>query len=506
MAQAASKGGAAAATAATAAAEPCTAVQPHTFVQRTGYQGFGSFRSGNVEEMASDALWHPPPNPCQGAGLATEPEADPATPARADPATRSFGASCRSLFSIDFDRWTFINHGAFGAVLCCAALEAEEWRRRCEAQPLLFLDRELFPQLLRVMRELADFVGCQARDLALLPNATTGLNTVIQSLRGRVDPGDALFSLDIGYGSVKKMLAVVAEQTGAEHVELAVQLPLSSPEEVVEQVAAALPPNTRFAVFDAVTSNTAILLPICQLVELCQSRGIEVLIDGAHALGMLPLDLQHLGADYFVANCHKWLCAPRGSAFLHVQRRHQPHVRPLIVSHGLGSGFVSEFIWDGCRDYAPLLGISAALRASRTLGPESVRGYQRRLLAEATEAVVLAWGTGLLVPLSMCGSMALVELPPGCVAASRAAAAAGSAGGSVAARAPDPAPPTSADAKYVQDMLHYGHSVECPVKCIGGRLYVRISVHIYNEAADYERLAAAVLHIAGQRAAEHAAS
>ncbi|PRW58839.1 L-cysteine desulfhydrase 1 isoform X2 [Chlorella sorokiniana] len=443
--------------------------------------------------MAADPAWQPPPNPCEAA-------------AGELPAPGELGAAARRHFLIDFDSWTFINHGAFGGALRCAQQEAEAWRRRCEAQPLFFLDRELFAQLVRVMRELAAFAGCRPQDLALLPNATTGLNTVVQSWRGRLGPDDALFSLDIGYGSVKKMLAVVAEQTGAQHVEMAVQLPLSRPEELVAQVAAALPANAKLAVFDAVTSNTAIVLPIWELVQLCHSRGVQVLIDGAHAPGQLPLDLEELGADYFVANCHKWLCAPRGSAFMHVRPEHQRHVRPLIVSHGYGSGFVSEFIWDGCRDYAPLLAISAALRALRQLGPEAAQAHQRQLLAAAVDCLVAAWGTGTLVPLSMCGAMALVELPPGCTTAAQsagagdstaaAAAAAAAAGGKSGGRCSSSSA-TSADAKWVQDTLHYQHRIECPVKCVGGRLYVRISAHIYNELADYERLAAAVRSMAG---------
>ncbi|EFN57782.1 hypothetical protein CHLNCDRAFT_21267, partial [Chlorella variabilis] len=369
----------------------------------------------------------------------------------------------------------FINHGAFGAALRLAQQEAEAWRRRCEQQPLLFLDRDLFSQLARVMRELAAFVGCRAQDLALVPNATTGLLLV---MRGRVGPGETLFSLDVGYGSVKKMLAVVAEQTGAQHVQHTVQLPLSSAEELVAQVAAAMPAGTKLAVFDAVTSNTAIRLPIQQLVQLCHSRGVEVLVDGAHALGMLPLDLHALAADYFVTNCHKWLCAPRGSAFLHVQPRHQAHVRPLIISHGKQSpslarpsaqavGFVSEFIWDGCRDYAPLLAVSTALRAWRQLGPEAVRSYQRQLLHQAVALLTQAWDTGTLVPLDMCGSMALVQLPDACLAAAQSAAEHIS-----TAAAPGA---TSADGKWVQDSLHYQHHVECPIKCINGCLYARIS-------------------------------
>lgn len=179
------------------------------------------------------------------------------------------------------------------------------------------------------------------------------------------------------------------------------------------------------AVLPVLTFQPVSSLPHCPPI-FC--RGVEVLIDGAHALGMLPLDLEALGADWFVGNCHKasllcwcciavaemlacapqvqtractpgpplpqWLCAPRGSAFLHVPQRHQAGVRPLIVSHGYGSGFVSEFIWDGCRDYAPLLAVSAALRAWRSLGPDAARAYQRRLLQQAVDVLVAAWGTG----------------------------------------------------------------------------------------------------------------
>ncbi|KAL4860004.1 putative L-cysteine desulfhydrase 1 [Chlorella vulgaris] len=441
-----------------------------------GYQGFGSFHNeDNVEFMASNPGWQPPPNHCQQEVCWTG---------------TAFGATCRSQFFIDFDRWTFLNHGAFGAVLRCAHEEADAWRRRCESQPLRFLDRELFAQLVRVMGELAAFVGCQRQDLVLLPNATTGLNVVIQSLRGRIGPGDVLFHLDVGYGSVKKMLQVVAGQTGAQVVQHTVQLPLSSPSQLVGQAAAALPEGTRLAVFDAVTSNTAIVLPIQELVQLCHSRDIEVLIDGAHALGMLPLDLRQLGADYFVANCHKWLSGPRGSAMLHVQPKHQRHVHPVIVSHGYGSGFVSALLWDGNRDYAPLLAVSAALRAWQQLGSDAVRQYQRKLLRQAVELLTQAWGTGTLVPLHMCGSMALVQLPGHCLPAAslQNLSPAEAPSGRDFAAAPSSA--TSADAKHVQDAL-YRLAIECPVKCIGGKLFVRISVHIYNELDDFEKLAAA---------------
>ena len=231
----------AAAPAAAAATATATAAAPGpAAIARTGYQGFGSFHAGNPEEMAAAAGWAPPPNPCAQAGVLDA--GDVAAAAR----QQLFGLPARRLFLIDFGRWCFLNHGAFGGALAAAVAEAEAWRRRCEAQPLAFLDRELFPQLVRVMRELAAFLRCRPQDLALLPNATTGaaarcsargasarrslgrghcpaagtavpttslapagpsapggpgLNTVIQSLRGRLGPGDSLFSLDIGYGA-----------------------------------------------------------------------------------------------------------------------------------------------------------------------------------------------------------------------------------------------------------------------------------------------------------------
>eukprot|EP00887_Chlorella_sp_A99_P000749 scaffold5.g749.t1 len=494
-------------------------------VKHTGYRGFGSFMTEqSVEEMVAAAAaqpgWRPPTNPCAvapprpppafGAAMRSQASAGAVVRRARRRFLIDFGSIGRILsfflsllqFLIDFGSWCFLNAGAFGGVLRPAHEEASAWRARCEAQPLAFLDRELFPQLVRVLAELARLLGCSPADLALLPNATTGLSTVLSSWRGRLGPGDAVFSLDIGYGSV------LCEATGTQGVEARVALPVTGGGQLVRQVAEALPPSARLAIFDAVTSNTAVVLPIRELVSLCHSRGVEVLIDGAHAPGMLELDLTQLDADFFVANCHKWLCAPRGSACLWVNPRHRGRVRPLVTSHGHGSGFSSEFIWDGCRDYAPLLGISAALRFWEAVpgGWAAVRAYQRRLLADAVDLLARAFGTAssggdggsgdtgpTLVPLSMCGSMALVRLPDGAAAA---AAAAGSSNGAPAA-GPPPAgsAATSADAKWVQDTLHHQFRIECPVKCVGGHLYVRISAAVYNELGDYQRLADAVLSI-----------
>ncbi|KXZ43603.1 hypothetical protein GPECTOR_85g333 [Gonium pectorale] len=534
---------------ASSTATPAPAAAP--IVARTGYQNFGSFFTDNVEDMIAvpSESYVPPGRPF-------------VPPSLEGAASLGFGEPCRQLFMVDFNRWKFINHGAFGGVCNAAHQEANQWREHCEAQPLLFLDRrvpELFPQMVRVMREVADFIGSDPRDLVFVPNATTGLNVAIQAAGLR--PGDTMYMLNIGYGSVKKMAQAASaaaagrgagtdpaagsggEAPGGINVVYGeVTFPISGPQDIVDLVARTLPPDTRLAVFDSVTSNTALRLPLRQLTALCKSRGVQVLIDGAHALGHCHLDLrrgrcggcddgaaedvdetseqQHqrvveeggiaaddaaaegsprggakasgadsgvdfdaasstrsdakvggagagaglqqadnTGAtaaaestthctagiaastaatvddalcvpDYFVTNCHKWLCAPRGSALLWVSPARKAAVRPLVVSHGSGCGFTSDFIWDGCRDYAPYLATSSALALWRALRPARVRRYMRSLLVEAVTLLAGRWGTGPLAPsFDMCGAMALVELPQDLAESS---------------------PATSTDAKYIQ--------------------------------------------------------
>ncbi|GAX74265.1 hypothetical protein CEUSTIGMA_g1714.t1 [Chlamydomonas eustigma] len=511
-------------------------------LKRTGYQNFGSFFTESVEVLISKAVskdYTPPLKPFQThdilAGLCD---------------SQPLGKGARELFLIDFTKWTFLNHGAFGGVCKPAHVEATRWRLHCETQPLTFLDRELFPQLVRVIKELGSFINASPKDLVFLPNATTGLNTVIKSCD--LGPCDVMYMLDIGYGSVKKMAQASAlystHSSPADVEELPtsstpqvvmghVDFPISGPDQIIEIVAQTMPQNTKLAVFDAVTSNTALVLPMKQLVELCKSRGIPVLIDAAHAPGQLPVDLHELNADYYVANCHKWLACPRGSAFMWVHPDRQSKIRPLVISHGSGCGFTSDFIWDGCRDYAPFLGVSSALGMWQALGFDRCRTYCQNLLRDAVDLLTTAWRSRTLAPPEMCANMALIALPEKLAEAAeqyilRASslhsdnAVSGSAsdhalhlqevsGDGVedvardgvedktrdgvkdvtSRQIPWTGAATSTDAKLVQDILHHRFCIECPVKCIQGILYVRVSVQIYNEMGDYQKLGKAIKEV-----------
>jgi selenocysteine lyase/cysteine desulfurase len=305
----------------------------------------------------------------------------------------------------------FVNHGAFGAAAKAVFEAAQAWRRYAEQQPLKFIDRELLPLLVHVAREFAPEVGAAATDLVFLPSATVGLNTVINAAAREWVEGDEVLSLSVGYSAVRKMLDVRCAEHGVRHVTANVPLPVTSADEVVEAVRSAIGLKTRFAVFDHVTSNTALVLPVERLIALCRKRGVRVLIDGAHAPGMLPLNLTDLGADWYVANLHKWYCCPRGSAFLWARPEHHESLQPLVISHGSGDGLTSAFIWDGNRDYSATLAVLTAIRVWRLWGPDKAREYMKQTVQTAAEGLIAAWGTDVFAPWDMVPPPPLPLLP-----------------------------------------------------------------------------------------------
>eukprot|EP00892_Ulva_mutabilis_P003123 jgi/Ulvmu1/12811/UM097_0040.1 len=442
-----------------------------------GYQNFGSFFTPSVQSMIRDDAWKVPALPATVEAIRNDSNRD----------TQEFGPGMRAKFLIDFDAFTFINHGAFGGCMRHVLEEVGAWQAHCEAQPLRFIDRELFGHMVNLIRDMADFVACDHRELVFLPNVTTAISTVLFSIDlttpapDGVSPAEVLM-LDIGYGSVKKAAQEACERGRARLVQAHVPLPL--PEQGAEggiesRLLGGLSPATRVVVLDAVASNTAVALPLPRLIQACRDRvpGVLVVVDAAHALGQQPLSLAALGADYVAANCHKWLCGPRGSAVLWAAQRHHVRLRPLVVSHGHGHGFTSDFIWDGNRDYAPYLAVGGALAWWRAHG-RSARQYMHDTLAAAVQLLLRRWRSGVLAPLRLCAAMACVRLPD-------------------ALQSRPPGSSDSADGKQLQEAL-YAHGVEVPVKVHAGSLYVRISVHVYNTEADYTALADAVNAIAAQ--------
>ncbi len=356
-----------------------------------------------------------------------------------------------------------VNHGSYGAVPTPVLEEQQSWRDRMETNPLRFLRREAPAALASARAEVAGFLGAGPGSLAFVHNATSGASTVFAAFP--LEPGDAVLLTDHAYGAVRIAADRFAPQRGA-RVE-SVHLPLAADDDdVVEAVLGAVHQRTRLVVLDQVTSPTARRLPLVRLVPALQERGVAVLVDGAHAPGMLAVDLDRLGADFFVGTLHKWCCAPRGTGVLHAAERWRPVLRPLVASWGEDEGFPLAFDDTGTEDPSAWLSAPRALRVLEGLGLDRLRRHNVELaVAGQLEVAAALHVPAADLPRDSGVSMQLVPLPEG-VADTPAAAGA------------------------LQDRIGEQAAVEVAISSFDGRGYVRLSAHAYNAPADYRRLAA----------------
>lgn len=363
------------------------------------------------------------------------------------------GRAVRAEWRLDPDFLT-VNHGSFGATPVRVLAAQEDWRRRMEAQPTRFMSQ--LPEALRAAAAvLGGFLGARGQDLAFVENATTGCNAVLRSLSFR--PDDEILVLDHGYGAVRNTVRFVAERAGAKLTEAMIPFPGAAPAGIVAAVAAALTPRTRLAVVDHITSASAMVVPVAEVAAVCRAAGVPMLVDGAHGPGQIGLDLPALGVDWYTGNCHKWLCAPKGSAFLWTSPARQAATHPVTISHGLGQGYTREFDWTGTRDPSAVLSVPAAIAFHEVLGGTALRDRNIALAAEAAALVARRLNAEALPGAA---AMRLVRLPA--------------------------APGTQALA-FRARLLAAG--TDAPVHAIGGALWLRLSAFAYNELEDYARLA-----------------
>ncbi len=368
---------------------------------------------------------------------------------------------------------SFLNHGSFGACPAAVLERQAELRAELEREPVDFLVRRLPARLAEVRSVLGAFLGAEPDDLAFVPNATTGVNAVLGSIE--LAPGDELLTTTHAYPGCRNALAHAAERAGARLVVAEVPFPLDGEEDVIAPVLAAVSPRTRLALLDHVTSPTALVFPIGRLVAALRERGVETLVDGAHAPGMVPIDVDGLGAGFYTGNAHKWLCAPKGAAFLHVRPDLRASVRPAVTSLGYSeekspARFRAEFDWTGTCDPTPWLTIPAALESVGSLLPggwPEVIGRNRALALEARETIGEALRVAPAAPAEMIGSMASVPLPK-------------PARGSAAARLGPQGLGGWLRERGVEAWLY-------PWPSPGGML-VRVSAQLYNAREEYGRL------------------
>lgn len=371
----------------------------------------------------------------------------------------------------------YLNHGSFGACPKAVLAMQTEFRRRLEASPWRYQVLEMTKLYHESLARLAAFVGADFEEVVFVPNATHGVNTVLRSLK--FHPGDELLTCDHDYFACRNALAFTARRNGAEVKIAHVPFPLQNSREIIDAMLAAATERTRLVLIDHVTSPTGLIFPVEELVRAFAQRGIETLVDGAHAPGMIPLNLRALGATYYTGNCHKWICAPKGAAFLYVDKKRQADIHPLPISHVAAevrppvSAFHHEFFWAGTIDSSAYLCVAHALDYMERLVPggwPEIMARNHALTVAARKLLCEALQIEPPCPEEMIGSLASVPLPD-------------------ADDFPDPVPPWYVEP--LQEALFQVDRIDVPV------IYhpkpphrlLRVSGQLYNHSGQYEKLA-----------------
>jgi isopenicillin-N epimerase len=386
------------------------------------------------------------------------------------------------------DGLAFLNHGSFGACPKDVLEEQARLREQMERNPVRFLWREIGERINAAREVLAQFVGANAEEIAFVTSATSAVNAVLRSLDLR--SGDELVATNHGYNACNNVLAEMARRSGATLVIARIPFPIAAPADAVAAILSVITPRTRLVLIDHVTSPTALVLPVAEIVRELDARQIDVLVDGAHAPGMLPLELRALRPAFYTGNLHKWVCAPKGAGFLYARRDRQGGLHPATISHGYNtpregrSRFHDDFDWQGTRDVTAWLAVPAALRFCESLLPggwQGLRDHNRRLAVAARRMLCERLGVEPPCPEGMLGSMATLPLP-----------AVFQDGGQQAGRAVisrfDP----------VQSRLLSEHRIEVPFVRWGSpvRRWLRVSAQAYSSPDEYARLADALTAIA----------
>lgn len=395
----------------------------------------------------------------------------PAEPSTRDRTNELWGddwAEVRALWPLE-PTVAHLNHGSYGAVPTPVREEQQSWRERMDSNPVRFFARELDPALDQARAEVAQFLGVADEDVAFVRNVTTGVSTVLSCLP--LETGDELLVTDHAYGAVRIAAERWTAQAGARLV--TVPVPLRADDETAtERILAGVTDRTRLVVVDQVTSPTARRMPLVTLVPALRDRGVAVLVDGAHAPGMLPVELDRLGADFWVGNLHKWAFTPRPAAALWVAPPHRGRVRPLVTSWSHGQPFPASFDLLGTVDHSAWLAVPDGLAFWQRLGGADLVAANGALLESGADHVATALGTRTElngIPHAPC--MRLVALPEGVAT-------------------------TPEDAQRLWRELYAARFVVPPVS-FEGRGFLRLAAQAYNDLEDYARLATTLKEVLG---------
>jgi isopenicillin-N epimerase len=367
---------------------------------------------------------------------------------------------------------TYLNHGAFGACPRPVFEAYQRWQLELERQPVEFLGRCSDALLDSARAALAADIHTDADNLIFVPNATLGVNTVARSLA--LQPGDEILATNHEYGALEYTWQFMCGKTGARYVKHPISLPVTSAEAIVESFWQAVTPRTRVIFMSHITSPTALILPIAEICRRARAAGILTVIDGAHALGQIPVDVTALDVDFYSGNCHKWLCAPKGAGFLYARPEHQALIEPLVISWGYpddsphsGGPFVRQNQWQGTRDIAAFLSVPAAIEFQAAHHWDEVRQQCHSLAVETRQRIADLTGLAPVTPATDEWFMQMFI-------------------------APLPTPLPNGDMLELKRRLYDEYCIEVPLPVHAGQNYVRVSLQGYNDRTDADTLIAAL--------------
>lgn len=354
---------------------------------------------------------------------------------------------------------TFLNHGSFGACPKPVMDVYQNWQIELEKQPVEFLGRKHGDLLYESRKALADYVSCDFNNLVFVANATYAMNIVSHSLKLLED--DEVLSTNLEYGAMDRMWRIICERKGASYIRAKISLPIRE-DKFVENFWKNATDKTKVIFLSHITSSTALLLPLQKIIDKARKKGIITIIDGAHIPGQVPLDLDKLGCDFYTGNCHKWLMAPKGAAFLYVRKEKQDMLKPFLISWGRDeflsdSAFIDEFEYQGTRDIAAFLSVPAAIFFHHENVKLSVKKNIYKLLSYVQKGLGEILKTPPIVN-KIPENMQMYAHPL----------------------------PKHIDGKSIKLKLYDQFNIEVPVSTQNNVEYIRVSIHIYNTKSEID--------------------
>ncbi len=365
---------------------------------------------------------------------------------------------------------TFLNHGSFGACPRPVFESYQSWQLRLESQPVAFLDRQAGVLMAEARGALADYLNCEADEIVYFPNPTTAINMVARNLE--LAAGDEILTTDHEYGAMDRTWRYVCQRVGASYVQQPIPLPVTTPQEFVETFWQGVAPKTKVIFLSHITSPTALIFPVEEICRRARQAGILCIVDGAHAPGQIPVDLQAINADLYVGACHKWMMAPKGAAFLYAHPRIQSWLDPLVISWGFdaepgfGSGhqFIDYHEWQGTRDIAAFLSVPAAIEFVREHKWDAVADRCHHLARSVRREINALTGLQPLCPETSSWFKQMF-----------------------AARLPD-----GTDEKELKQLMYDEYRIEVPLYRWCGKPFIRVSIQGYNNQSDVDKLTGAL--------------